>query len=219
MLRPISRVIPPRNFRPPRHVASPPADLIALARRVREQPPPTFLLGGPGSGKGTLANLLKHRHKVQHISVGALLRATASTTSPSTCPIHAALRTGSMVPATTSTRLLLNALLKRAQHAVCIIDGFPRNLESASLWEKLGLRPSLVVALEVEQSEMISRLKHRGREDDVPHVVQRRIDDFDDSWLPLKTFYGRRRVLVRLDAAGSPEQVWQRFVNQIPAFH
>lgn len=210
-----------------RSIAAPAVDmseLQQLGRLVFErsmQPQLTFLLGGPGSGKGTLSAMMVQRMKFCHVSMGALLRAEVRTGSRLGAAIHDVISTGGIVPSTVSTKLLLQHLNWQQQtqraHSLAspirwVVDGFPRKLENAEYWEYLGFAPRRVLALEVDEDELVQRLEKRKRSDDQLSIIQRRLEGHNSEWPSLRNFYHSRGLLTILDGEGCPEKVWNRLL-------
>lgn len=194
--------------------------LTALAQQFKSLPTPpsvTFLLGGPGSGKGTLAsNIVSHKSH-RHVSVGALLREASQSDTSEGRDIARVISSGTFVTAYTCTRILLRSLCENHNNPnPVIVDGFPRTIGNALLWQSLGLRPNNVIALEVGEEEMRQRLLGRGRSDDQPHVIERRLSEFKLEWPQIKQFYIDRGLLTTVDGSGKADQVWDRFA-QAPA--
>ena len=107
-----------------------------------------FVLGGPGSGKGTFCSSVvdKYNHLVSFFSAGDLLREYAKT-DPAEIKdakeleilndIKAAFVVGKIVPAEVTVGLLLKAI-SQAKTNYILIDGFPRNEENIKIWEHLN---------------------------------------------------------------------------------
>lgn len=132
-----------------------------------------FCLGGPGSGKGSVCEKLAARHEHYGwatLSVGELLRRAATDDD--------ALRRGEIVPPERSASLLLNELVKMKNDVkVAIIDGFPRNLNAALLWDRLLPNANTcALLLSVHESTLRKRLVFRGRMDDNSDTVDKRIE-------------------------------------------
>lgn len=173
-----------------------------------------FLLGGPGSGKGSLSSLL-HRHRsYRHISVGDLCRQEISSGSLLGTVIAPAVRRGAILPSFVSTGLLMRRL-RNAETGQVVVDGFPRQVGSARLWEQVGVTPKLVVALEVGDDVMRNRLGKRGRMDDEENVVEARIVKHWKEWDAIKAFYRQRGLLQVVNGEGDLEEVWQRLKQTI----
>ena len=106
-----------------------------------------FVLGGPGSGKGTFCEQLAMRFpgKVDHFSAGDLLRAFLKNngqgeTNPQRLEelkvVRHCIEEGQIVPAEITTNLLFDAINK-SKVAYILIDGFPRNEDNLVTWNKI----------------------------------------------------------------------------------
>jgi adenylate kinase len=156
------------------------------------------LLGPPGSGKGTQAERLSDERKLRHISTGDLVRA-----HPDETERYA--RAGRLVPDDVMMRLLGGALDEGDGDV--LLDGFPRSVEQAEALEDL-LPLDAVVFLDVPDDVVLERLARRGREDDEPDVIRRRLDVYRDETAPLVSHYERRGLLRRVDGSRPPEEVY-----------
>ncbi|KAJ1624566.1 adenylate kinase-domain-containing protein, partial [Pavlovales sp. CCMP2436] len=93
-----------------------------------------FVLGGPGSGKGTQCALLAKRHGFAHFSAGDLLRDEVASGSAEGRAIREMIKEGKIVPAQTTIDLLQKAMRGRA--GPYLIDGFPRSMDNAKSFEE-----------------------------------------------------------------------------------
>ena len=107
-----------------------------------------FVLGGPGSGKGTFCSSVvgKYGHLVSFFSAGDLLREYVKTDlalikdqneAELLNKIKAIMLAGEIVPAEVTIGLLLKAVSKSPNKYI-LIDGFPRNEENSKIWQKLN---------------------------------------------------------------------------------
>lgn len=190
-------------------------ELVQLLKAREQTPRITFLLGGPGSGKGTLSELIVTRTGHKHVSVGSLLREAASGGTLEARAVSATISRGGIVTSEVATRLLLQHLYGNEDVIDWIVDGFPRTFANAVLTNTLGITPVAVVALELSDERMLQRLRERRRRDDVDYIVRQRIVQFHSEWRSIKEFYRRRNLLVKIDADGPPEQVYQRYVDGV----
>lgn len=162
-----------------------------------------FLLGGPGSGKGSIgARLCEVGWGV--VSAGELLRTQAETDES----VRSTLARGDVVSPMVSSHAILTYLEK--VRSPLVIDGFPRTLESAVYWKDLGAPVGNVLVLDVPPAVMRDRLAKRGREDDGRNVVEKRLHVQNRELPKVISFLKRYADIAIVDGAGSPEQVWTR---------
>ena len=127
-----------------------------------------FLVGPPGSGKGTLGALLKARLGVRHLSTGELLRSEVLSSSDVGMQISEVMKAGRLVADDLVFRAVDSFLqtLPPKEDCVVVWDGFPRNLSQASRFFddfslKLRLGSIAAVFLDVPRDELVRRLLMR----------------------------------------------------------
>jgi len=212
------------------------------------------LLGAPGVGKGTQAELLNQRLHACHLSTGDVFRAATSQTDCDLSPVMqdalGFMRRGELVPDSTVWEMVR----ERSGCLHCaggfILDGFPRTLgQAVSLKELLDREGILLIAVvnyELPLEEIVARLGGRRtcekckavyhvterppklagkcdrcsanlfqREDDRPESIKVRLEAYDRSTAPLIKFYENLRLLVRVPATGSPEEIFDRTVGEL----
>jgi adenylate kinase len=126
------------------------------------------LLGGPGVGKGTQAELLKARLNVTHFSTGEMFRAIAKSgaaTTPAVQEALAAMTGGKLVPDAITIALVGEHLDGIDAAKGILFDGFPRTLPQAEALDTLlaarGTPLDAVLNFEVERGILIERLSGR----------------------------------------------------------
>jgi UMP-CMP kinase len=116
--------------------------LLEKKKLAGEDLPPcrvVFVLGDPGSGKGTTCQLLEQRLGWAHLSAGDLLRAERSKDGPLSREINTYIDQGQLVPSEVTCRLLRQGMLdmyRKTRKTCFVIDGFPRSFSNASVWEE-----------------------------------------------------------------------------------
>jgi adenylate kinase len=123
------------------------------------------LLGAPGAGKGTVANLLSEHDGSVQISTGNILRAAVKEGTELGKEAKEYMDRGDLVP----DSLIMRMMEERLQAEDCkkgfILDGFPRTIPQAeelkNLLENLGIALDLVVNLEVTKEVILDRLTTR----------------------------------------------------------
>lgn len=142
-------------------------DLIrAFARYVLRRHPSKEhigLLGGPGSGKGTLAQKLAPARKLSPLGMGDVLR--REDIQKEFGERLAAMSKGGLVPDPLIHEILERELKLPAYKSGAIFDGIPRTLEQALLLERTlawqGISLDWVFLLEFDDEELVERLTHR----------------------------------------------------------
>ena len=124
-----------------------------------------ILLGPPGAGKGTVANLLKSHDDSVHISTGDILRNAVKDGTPLGLEAKGDMDRGDLVP----DSLIMGMMEERLKEDDCqkgfIFDGFPRTIPQADalteLLNKLDLKLDFVVNLEIGKDVVLDRLTTR----------------------------------------------------------
>ncbi|CAH8449976.1 unnamed protein product [Schistosoma curassoni] len=95
-----------------------------------------FVLGGPGSGKGTQCEKLVQKFHFNHLSSGDLLRAEVQSGSPKGKELKAMMERGELVPLEVVLALLKEAMIKLVdKNCHFLIDGYPRELDQGIKFE------------------------------------------------------------------------------------
>ncbi|KAH0472241.1 MAG: hypothetical protein KVP17_002627 [Porospora cf. gigantea B] len=185
-----------------------------------------FVLGGPGSGKGTYCGKMVDLMGCFHISAGDCLREEAASGSEYGELINGHIKAGSIVPVDITVRLMLKKIRARADECedrqTILIDGFPRNRENLDGWNAIVDDDCEVVFclyLECTEKEMTSRLLNRGktsgRSDDNIETINKRFRTFRDSTLPIVEYYAKQEKLVTHNTQGEIEDVWPQFEARV----
>ena len=120
-----------------------------------------ILLGAPGAGKGTQAELLSAKLSIPAISTGNMLREAMANGTELGKKAKQYMDEGSLVP----DELILGIVADRVAQPDCqngfILDGVPRTLAQAQALEAAGVRIDHVVSIEVDDSEIEGRMTGR----------------------------------------------------------
>lgn len=186
------------------------------------------LLGPPGAGKGTQAQIIAGRMSVPAISTGDIFRANVSGQTELGTQAKVFMEAGDLVPDEITVAMVKDRLAEPDAKAGFLLDGFPRTISQAeqlrgSLIE-LGQGLDRVLELVVEEEELVRRLSGRRmvvdgemvqRDDDRPETVRRRLEVYREQTAPLSGFYEAAGLLARIDAIGSVEDVTSRAVEAL----
>ncbi|CAM9306757.1 unnamed protein product [Phaeothamnion confervicola] len=194
--------------------ASPPAGSVRGASAPPPEPPQpfgrkrpqvVFVLGGPGSGKGTQCERLSAEFGYTHLSAGELLRQERESGSPDGKLIDEHIREGKIVPVALSLGLLRRAMAAAAG-ARFLVDGFPRNWDNVEGWDAL-MGPDADIACvlfldcpeTVLEARLLSRGKSSGRTDDNLESARKRFETYVKNTLPVVEHYERQGLVRRVD--------------------
>jgi len=120
-----------------------------------------ILLGAPGAGKGTQAEMLLERLSIPSISTGNMLREAMKNGTDLGKQVKSCMDSGALVP----DQLVLGIVAERTAQPDCangfILDGVPRTLAQAEALDKMGVRIDHVVSIELSDEEVESRMTGR----------------------------------------------------------
>jgi adenylate kinase len=177
-----------------------------------------LLIGAPGAGKGTQAELLAARYGIAHISSGDLLRQHVRDQTPLGRTVKAYLDRGDLVPDDLVMTMLRKPVLAAASGYV--LDGFPRTVEQAKasyeVVQPLGAEVQAAIHLAVPTEELVRRLLGRGRgsEDDAA-VVEHRLQVYEERTVPLLDYYAGREWMFTVDGARPADAVHEDIAGRI----
>ncbi|XP_021729544.1 UMP-CMP kinase 3-like isoform X2 [Chenopodium quinoa] len=170
-----------------------------------------FVLGGPGSGKGTQCANIVQNFGFTHLSAGDLLRAEIKSGSENGTMIQSMIKEGKIVPSEVTVKLLQLAMQESGNDKF-LIDGFPRNEENRETFESVtGIEPEFVLFFDCPEEEMEKRLltRNQGREDDNLETIKKRFKVYMESSLPVVAYYSLKDKVRKIDAAKQAEAVFE----------
>jgi adenylate kinase len=180
-----------------------------------------ILLGPPGSGKGTQAQRLVHKHGIIQLSTGEMLRAAVAAQTPVGIQAQGIMASGGLVPDEIVIGIISDRIDQPDAAKGFILDGFPRTVPQAEaldeLLKKKHIRLDAVVELRVNESALLQRVENRVAEmrargedvriDDTPEVLTKRLASYRSLTEPLIHYYSERRKLLTVDGMMTIEHV------------
>ncbi|MBW2979692.1 adenylate kinase [Candidatus Woesearchaeota archaeon] len=180
--------------------------------------------GPPGSGKGTIASIVKKELGIPHISTGDLLREEVKNKTDLGIKAKSYMDRGELVP----DDLVLEVLKRRIEKPDCkngfILDGYPRNVEQAKTLDRT-FKIDYIFNFVLSEDEIIRRLSNRRicpkcgaiynlismppktpgicdqcgtaliqREDDKPEAIRERLKIYKEQTEPVLEYYGDRVI-------------------------
>ncbi|AHY49769.1 adenylate kinase [Bradyrhizobium japonicum] len=190
-----------------------------------------ILLGPPGSGKGTQAQLLVQRYGIVQLSTGEMLRAAVAAGTPVGLKAKEIMASGGLVPDEIVVGIISDRIDQPDAKNGFILDGFPRTVPQAEALDDLlkhkHLKLDAVVELRVNESALLSRvetrvaqMRERGEEvrvDDTPEVLTKRLASYRSQTEPLIHYYSERRKLSTIDGMMAIDEVTRAIHRQLLA--
>jgi len=161
------------------------------------------LLGPPGSGKGTQAEVLSRALGVAAISTGDMLREAVAAGTDLGRLVEGIMKSGALVDDETMARVVRERLGRTGPGAGFLLDGYPRTLPQAETLQEIlgaaGSRLDAVLSVEVPEDELVRRAVARHRADDREEVVRERLRVYREKTAPLIGYYERLGLLRPID--------------------
>jgi len=197
-------------------------------REPLPKPNVVFVLGGPGSGKGTMCSLAATQLGWTHLSTGDLLRAERAAGGPTAATIENYLTAGELVPNEITVTLLKKAMetaMRRTGKINFLLDGFPRSLDNMEGWYEIFGREAELPGMlhfecpyEVLEKRILGRAKYSGRSDDNIESMKLRFDTFKAKTLPTLELFKSKDKVVEVDASQGREDVYALVKESLEAY-
>jgi adenylate kinase len=175
------------------------------------RPMKVVLLGPPGAGKGTQAQLLSARLGVPAISTGDMLREAVAAGSDLGRRVEGIMAAGKLVDDGLMAEVVRDRLAKPDARAGYLLDGYPRTLPQAKTLEGIladsGQDLDAVVMVDVPVDELVRRSLLRGRADDTEEVIRERQRVYREKTEPLIGYYKERGLLREIDGHRPVDEV------------
>jgi adenylate kinase len=176
------------------------------------------LMGPPGAGKGTHAELLAGRLGVPVISTGDIFRAQVAAATDLGRTAQRYLDSGEYVPDQVTNAMVRERLAADDTRPGFLLDGYPRTLDQAAVLDEILATQTrsltACVVLQVDSEALVRRLLRRAqiehRSDDTEDVIRRRLQVYADQTIPLISLYGERGLLHEIDGNGDITEVRER---------
>ena len=144
-----------------------------------------FIIGGPGSGKGTQCKLLEKKINFTHINVGEILRNERNKKNINSIIINRYIDNGLILPSHITVKLIIEEINK-SHFDIILLDGFPRNIDNLKYWNNLKLNLNTnCILFSCDENILIKRLikrsKNSNRKDDNLEIILKRIKIYNDN--------------------------------------
>jgi adenylate kinase len=186
-----------------------------------------LIFGPPGSGKGTQSVRLAEKFNLVHLSTGDMLRAEITAGTELGKKMSAIMAKGELVPDEVVIEMIATKIDKTKNSAGFLFDGFPRTVAQTIELEKMlvtrGMKIDLMLVLDVEHGELVSRLISRaelsGRPDDKdPSVIENRISVYKSKTEPIINYCREKRLYQPVNGMGTIDDIFIRLSEHMKKY-
>lgn len=175
-----------------------------------------IFFGPTGAGKSVQGQMIAARHDWEWLSTGQLLR---DSNDPAIIKI---LKSGDLVSDGVTYDVFHKAIqdAKEDGFSNVIIDGFPRTKDQAQWLSKYmdmhQEKIDLVIVLEVPEAEIMKRLEKRGRMEDNPETIAKRMTIYRQKMYPVLGIFAEQGVrIVHIDGTGTVGEIHDRIQSEL----
>ena len=177
-----------------------------------------IMMGPPGAGKGTQADIVCASMSILHISTGDIFRTNVTQGTALGIEAKRYMDAGEYVPDGVTNAMVRDRLAQADCATGFLLDGYPRTIEQVgelnSMLAAQGAGIDAVVELTVDIDEVVQRLVKRaadqGRADDTEEVIRRRLEVYAEQTAPLTSLYASRGLLTQVSGMGDVADVTAR---------
>ena len=204
-----------------------------------------ILLGAPGAGKGTQAEIICEKLNIPTISTGAILRQAMKDGTEMGLKAKSFIEAGALVP----DEVIIGIVKERLAADDCkngfILDGVPRTIPQAEAIDAMGIEIDMALDIEVPDEMIIERVSGRRvcscgasyhvkykpsavegvcdkcgqpltiRKDDEPQTVLDRLTTYHEQTEPLKDFYRAKGLLVEVEGTGTVDETTEKVLKAL----
>ena len=182
------------------------------------------LFGPPGAGKGTQSQKLISHYNLVHLSTGDLLRAQIAEGTELGLTAKKLMDEGLLVPDAVVIGMIGSALKDNPQAGGFIFDGFPRTVAQAESLDQLMATHSThigcMIALEVAEEELVTRLLERGKTSNRPDdqdetKIRRRVTVYNTETAQVAGYYAAQKKFHALNGIGPIDSIFGQICGLI----
>ena len=176
-----------------------------------------ILFGPPGAGKGTQSELIIEKYDISHISTGDLFRKHMGEGTELGKLAQEYIDDGNLVPDDLVIKMVEVKIRSHAGAKGFLFDGFPRTVAQAialdEMLEKRNMPISIMLALEVDDNELRTRIRLRGKtsgraDDQNDEKINNRIRVYKKETLPVAEYYSKQSKYQGINGIGRIDEIF-----------
>jgi len=183
-----------------------------------------ILFGPPGAATGTQSENIIAKYKLIHLSTGDLLRSEIQAGSALGLQAKTLMDQGILVPDEVVIGMIDNKLKEHRNAAGFIFDGFPRTVKQSEALDQLlasyNESISVMIALVVDDNELLARLLNRGKtsgrpDDQNEELISKRIQEYNNKTKPVADYYQEQGKFVAINGIGEIDLIFEEITKAI----
>ena len=183
-----------------------------------------ILFGPPGAGKGTQSARLIEKYGLVHLSTGDVFRYNIKNQTELGVLAKSFIDKGKLVPDEVTNHMVKDFIARNNNDKGFIFDGYPRTIAQGEnldrVLEEYQANVTSMIALEVDEDELVIRLLERGKSSGRPDdqdeaIIRNRFKVYNDETSPLANFYAQKGKFIAVKGKGSIDEIFQNLCKAI----
>lgn len=183
-----------------------------------------ILFGPPGAGKGTQSARLIEKYGLVHLSTGDVFRYNIKNQTELGVLAKSFIDKGQLVPDEVTNQMVKDFIARNNNDKGFIFDGYPRTIAQGEnldrVLEEYQANVTSMIALEVDEDELVIRLLERGKSSGRPDdqdeaIIRNRFKVYNDETSPLANFYAKKGKFIAVKGEGSIDEIFQNLCKAI----
>jgi adenylate kinase len=183
-----------------------------------------ILFGPPGAGKGTQSARLIGKYGLVHLSTGDVFRYNIKNQTELGVLAKSFINKGQLVPDEVTNQMVKDFIARNNNNKGFIFDGYPRTIAQGKnldrILEEYQANVTSMIALKVDEDELVNRLLERGKSSGRPDdqdeaIIRNRFKVYNDETSPLADFYAKKEKFIAVKGKGSIDEIFQNLCKAI----